>query len=64
MVQVDPEYFRRDLPPEAAQLVVLLWRWEGAGDEKNAALYKASDAWRRSFESRFPLDRLRAMLDR
>ncbi len=64
VVQVDPEYFRRDLPPEAAQLVLLLWRWEGSSDEENAARYKASYAWRRSFESRFPLDRLRAMLDR
>lgn len=64
VVQVDPAYFRRDLAPEAAQLVVLFWRWEGAGDEQHAALYRASDAWHTTFERRFPIDRLRAMLDR
>jgi len=64
VVQVDPAYFRRDLAPEAAQLVVLLWRWEGASDENSGALYKASDAWHTTFERRFPIDRLRAMLDR
>jgi len=63
VVQVDPAHFRRDLAPETAQLVVLFWRWEGAGDEQHAALYRASDAWHTTFERRFPIDRLRAMLD-
>ena len=64
VVQVDPADFRRDLAPEAAQLIVLFWRWEGAGDEQHAALYRASEAWHTTFEHGFPIDRLRAMLGR
>jgi hypothetical protein len=56
LVVFDPAYFRKDLPPEAAQLIVLLWRWEER--------HLAADAWRRSLEQRFPLERLRAMVDR
>jgi hypothetical protein len=51
LVVVDPAYFRKDLAPEAAQLVTLLWRWEGDS--------AASAAWRASFERRF-----RSMVDR
>jgi hypothetical protein len=56
LLVVDPSYFRKDLPPEAAQLVTLLWQWEKEG--------LASEAWRATFERRFPIDRLRSMIDR
>jgi hypothetical protein len=55
-VRIDESYFREDLPREAAQLVTLTWKWEGDSP--------ASDAWRESFERRFPIERLRAMIDR
>ena len=56
LVTLDPAYFRTDLPPDAPQLVLLRWTWE-EGDE-------ASARWRGSFERNFPLERLRAMIDR
>jgi len=56
LVVVDPAYFRKDLPREAAQLVTLLWQWERDSP--------ASAAWRSTFERRFPIDRLRSMIDR
>ena len=56
LVVVDQDYFRKDLPQEAAQLVTLLWQWEDDSP--------ASAAWRASFERRFPIDRLRTMIDR
>jgi len=56
LVRVDPGYFRRDLSPEAAQLVTLLWTSENESE--------ASDRWRLSLERNFPLDRLRSMIDR
>jgi hypothetical protein len=56
LVVVDPGYFRKDLPQEAAQIVTLLWRWEGDS--------AASAAWRTTFERRFPIDHLRALIDR
>lgn len=56
LVQVDPSYFRSDVPRDVAQLITLLWRWEDDSP--------ASDAWRRGFEQRFPIGRLRSLLDR
>jgi hypothetical protein len=56
LVQVDESYFRSDLPADAAQVIALLWRWESDNP--------ASSAWRDSFERRFPIDRLPALIDR
>lgn len=56
LVQVDPSYFRSDVPREVAQFITLLWQWENDSP--------ASDAWRRGFEQRFPIGRLRSLLDR
>ncbi|MGE0439826.1 MAG: hypothetical protein AB7L66_18110 [Gemmatimonadales bacterium] len=56
VVVIDPGYFRRDLPADAAQLVTLLWR-----SEKDSP---ASSAWREGFEARFPIEKLRAMVGR
>ena len=53
VVTLDPEYFRSDLPADAAQLITLLWRSEDG---------PAAIAWRDSFERGFPIDKLRALL--
>jgi hypothetical protein len=54
LVRVDPGYFREDLSPEAAQLLLLMWEWESESE--------ASDRWHETFERNFPIDRLRAMV--
>jgi hypothetical protein len=56
LVRTDESYFRSDLSADAAQLVTLLWKWENGN--------LASDAWRDALERLFPIDRLRAMVDR
>jgi len=56
LVQVDHSYFEKRLSPEAAQLVMLYWRWE-----KNSV---PSQHWRQTFEGGFPLEKLGALLSR
>jgi hypothetical protein len=56
LVQVDHSYFQKDLSPEAAQLVMLFWRWERDS--------LPSQNWRQTFEGGFPLEKLSALLTR
>jgi len=56
LVQVDDSYFQANAPADAVQYIALLWRSETDS--------VASDAWRDSFERRFPLDRLKALVER
>jgi len=56
LVQVDDTYFRGNVPADTVQFIALLWRSESDSS--------ASDAWRDSFERRFPLDQLKALIAR
>ena len=55
VVMVNPDYFNKQLPAYAAQMIVLYWRWD-----KNAA----SMNFKAEFEANFPVEKLKAMLDK
>ncbi|MEW6404534.1 MAG: hypothetical protein AB1649_22280 [Chloroflexota bacterium] len=56
LVQIDLSYFEKDLPSEAAHLVMLHWRWERDS--------VPSQNWRQTLEGGFPLEKLSALLAR
>ncbi|MEO8405049.1 MAG: hypothetical protein ABI480_10650 [Chitinophagaceae bacterium] len=55
LVMVNPDYFNKRLPAYAAQMIVLYWRWD-----KNPA----SMNFKAEFEANFPIDKLKAMIDK
>jgi hypothetical protein len=55
LVTVNQDYFNNEFPAYAPQLMVLLWRWD-----KNAP---AMD-FKKQFENGFPVEKLKAMLDK
>ncbi len=56
IVRLNPQYFARGRSPHDAQLLVLTWSWSVGNP--------ADEAWRTRFESTFPFDRLKPLIDR
>lgn len=55
LVTVNPEYFRRDLPPYVPQVVVVSWMSKPG---------VASENFRKLVEANFPIEKLKAMVDK
>jgi hypothetical protein len=55
LITVDPNYFNKQLPRYAAQMIVLYWRWDNNAPGLN---------FKKEFEENFPVDKLKAMLDK
>ena len=55
LVTIDPSYFNMQLPKYVPQSIMLYWQWD-----KSA---RAQDI-KREIEENFPLDKLKAMLDK
>ncbi|MEZ5417079.1 MAG: hypothetical protein R2708_07035 [Vicinamibacterales bacterium] len=55
-VVIDPTYFKTDLTQDVPQVITVMWKQEGE--------YEVLDTWLRQFESRFPFEKLKALLDR
>jgi hypothetical protein len=55
LVTINPGYFNKQLPLYAAQLIVLYWRWDNDAPALN---------FKKQLEENFPVDKLKAMLDK
>jgi hypothetical protein len=55
LVSIDTAYFNKTLPAYAAQFIVLYWRW----DNDAPGLY-----FKKEFEEKFPVEALKAMIDK
>jgi hypothetical protein len=55
MVVINTEYFKLNLPPYAPQMIVLYWSWD-----KNAPCLD----FKKQLEENFPIDQLKAMIDK
>ena len=55
LVTVNANYFNTALPRYAAQMIVLYWRWDTTAPGLN---------FKKQFEENFPLDKLKAMIDK
>ncbi|HTS45832.1 MAG TPA: hypothetical protein VMH01_15640 [Puia sp.] len=55
LVTVNPDYFDNKLPDYTPQLMVLLWRWDNNAPSMD---------FKKQFEENFPVEKLRAMLDK
>jgi hypothetical protein len=55
LVTIDTVYFNKQLPRYAAQMIVLYWRWDNGAPSRN---------FKKEFEENFPIDKLKAMIDK
>jgi len=55
LITIDPGYFNMQLPRYAAQMIVLYWRWDSNSPGLN---------FKKEFEQNFPVDKLKAMIDK
>ena len=55
LVTINANYFNTALPRYAAQMIVLYWRWDNTNPGLN---------FKKQFEDNFPVDKLKAMIDK
>ena len=55
LVTINGNYFNAALPRYAAQMIVLYWRWDNTAPGMN---------FKKQFEDNFPVDKLKAMIDK